>query len=499
MDSYAVVVIGAGPTGLMLAGDLARAGVRVGVLDRLAEPSREPKANGVIGQAVRLLHQRGVLARLGHADGPPTTPAFQFGGLGLDLTAAPDHPLHGVGVSQQDIERALAERAEEWGVEVRRGCELVGLRAIDDGVSVRVRQGSDECELAASYVVGCDGAHSRVRELAGIGFPGVTDSAVVSRSAEVSIPGGVIDLDAAELEVAGVGPLGLYRWNRTSHGAWAMLPRPSGAFLVSAMEWDDQHEAPESGEAPVSIAEVAAAFERVFGLPVTMAAPPGPGPHQLRRWRGRNTRIAQTYRRGRVLLAGDAAHVHNAVGAPGLNVSLQDAACLAWRLAGALRGASALLEGYEPERRPAAERVVMQTQAQTLLLGPGDGVTAMRMLLAELAAEPAVTARLATLLEGSDLRYPTPPGAHPLVGQFVPNLEGVDAHLDDPRPVLLDLGAAPRVLPAGVKPVPLAVEDPPAAALLVRPDGYVAWAADDNGPDATAELDRVLAALTGQA
>lgn len=357
MDARAVVVVGAGPTGLMLAGDLARAGVAVTVLDRLPEPSREPKANGVIGQVVRLLHHRGVLARLGHVAGPPVTPAFQFGGVGLDLTAAPGHPLHGLGASQQDLERALGDRARELGVEVRRPCEVVGLTTVEDSVTVRVRHGPDVHDLAAPYVVGCDGAHSRVRELAGIGFPGVTDSTVVSRSADVTVPGGVVDPATARLEVPGLPALGLYRWNRTPRGAWAMLPQPSGALRVSAMEWDgDDPSATDPEEAPISVPEVAAALARVVGETIPMTAPPGPGPHQLRRWRGRNTRIAQTYRHGRVLLAGDAAHVHNAVGAPGLNVALQDAACLAWRLAGAVRGAPALLEGYEPERRPAAER-----------------------------------------------------------------------------------------------------------------------------------------------
>ncbi|OZM72957.1 hypothetical protein CFN78_11940 [Amycolatopsis antarctica] len=150
-----------------------------------------------------------------------------------------------------------------------------------------------------------------------------------------------------------------------------MLPRSSGAVLVSAMEWDEPEDSADSEAPPVSISGMAAAFERVVGAAVSMTAPPGPGPHQFRRWSGRNTRIAQTYRRGRVLLAGDAAHVHNAVGAPGLNVGLQDAACLAWRLAGAVHGAPALLDDYEPERRPAAERVATHTHAQTLSLAPG--------------------------------------------------------------------------------------------------------------------------------
>lgn len=496
MGSSAVIVVGAGPTGLMLAGDLARAGVAVTVIDRLAEPSPHPKANGVVGQAARLLRHRGVLARLGRTTMPPT-PAFQFGGIGLDLTAVPEAPLHGMAASQQELERALEERAVELGVGVRRSCEAVDLVETADRVVVRVRSGGRDEELVAPYVVGCDGAHSRVRELAGIEFSGVTDSTVVSRAAEVVIPGSSPAPGTAEIEVPGAGRLGLYRWNRTPRGAWAMLPRPNGTLLVSAMEWEDGNRVGDAEDVPVSVPEVANALERVLGAAIPMLAPSGPGPHQLRRWRGRNTRIAETYRRGRILLAGDAAHVHNAVGAPGLNVGLQDAACLAWRLAGALRGAPELLDGYQLERRPAAERVATHSQAQTLLLSPGDGVSALRALLSEWVEEPALLARLARLLEGSDLRYPTAGNAHPLTGRFVPELGEIDRHLGDPRPTLVDLGAGPSERPPGAAVVAAAVADPPAGALLVRPDGYVAWASDESGPAEEAELRRIVAALTG--
>lgn len=494
MDAADVVVVGAGPTGLALAGDLARSGISVVVLDRLAEPSRKPKANAVVGQAARLLGHRGVLARLGHPDPPPPAPVFQFGGLRLDLSAAPRAPLHGVATSQQELEAALAARAADLGVHVRRSHELIDLVEGPGGVTVRACDGTEVVDVVASYVVGCDGAHSRVRELMGIGFPGVTDSAVVSRSAEVTIPGSTIPRGSADIEVAGVGTLGLYRWNRTPRGAWSMLPRASGTVLVSAMEWEEAAASEGSDASPVTVPEVADAVERVLGVAVPMTPPDGPGPHQLRRWRGRNTRIADAYRRGRVLLAGDAAHVHNAVGAPGLNLGLQDAACLGWRLAAAVRGAPELLDGYEPDRGPAARRVATHTQAQTLLLSPGDEVTALRALLGELIEEPTVVARLAGLLEGPDVRYPTDPDAHPLAGWFVPELGGVDGRLDDPRPVLLDLGDAPTVPPAGVAVVALTVPDPPAGAVLVRPDGYVAWAG--GAADATG-LARVVAALSG--
>lgn len=448
----------------------------------------------MIGQAARLLAHRGVPTSAVRPDASRPSGVFGFGGLVLDLSAAPQAPLHGLRVSQQDLEADLAARAVAAGVPVRRSQEVVDLDAGRDGVRVRLADGAGDGragEITAAYVVGCDGAHSRVRAAAGIAFPGVTDSSVVSRSADVTIPGGTVA--GADLEVPGVGRLGLYRWNRTPRGAWSILPRPSGAVLVSTVEWDTGRDTGgEDDASPATVPEVAAALGRVLGTAVPMAPPEGPGPHQLRRWRGRNTRLAEAYRRGRVLLAGDAAHVHNAVGAPGLNVGLQDAACLGWRLAGALRGAPELLDGYEPERRPAAARVAMQTQVQTLLLSPGAEVTALRELLGELVEEPAVIARLARLLEGPDVRYPVDADAHPLAGWFVPPLDDVDRHLGGAGPVLLDLGSAPGAVPAGVTVAAAAVADPPAGALLVRPDGYVAWA---GGPDDAAGLARAAAAL----
>ena len=496
MDSNTVIVVGAGPTGLMLAGDLARSGVAVTIVDRLSAPNPEPKANAVVGQAARLLAHRGIPERLGRSEPPSPAPVFQFGGVRLDLGVAPEAPLHGMAVPQQDLERALAERAAELGADLRRSCEVVDLTDTADGVSVRVRDRERDENLAATYVVGCDGAHSRIRALAGIGFPGVTDSTVVSRSAEVAIPGSSMSPGTAEIEIPGAGTLGLYSWNRTPHGAWSILPRPSGTLLVSVLERENPDTRDGADDDPVSLPEVADALERVLGTAVGLAPPTTPPPHQLRRRKARNTRIADTYRRGRILLAGDAAHVHTSVGAPGLNVGLQDAACLGWRLAATVHGTPGLLDGYQAERRPAAERVAVQTEVQALLLSPGADVTALRTLFAELVEEPAVVTRLARILEGPDVRYPTDAGAHRLSGTFVPAVGDVDRHLGDPRPTLLDLGAGPHTVPPGVAIATPTVPDPPAGALLVRPDGYVAWASDGNEPGDDAELHRIADALT---
>jgi 2-polyprenyl-6-methoxyphenol hydroxylase-like FAD-dependent oxidoreductase len=505
MNSYDVVVAGAGPVGLLLAGDLAEAGRRVLVLDRLPGPGAEPKANAVVGQAARLLRHRGLPEWMGLAGSPAASSVFQFGGIPLDLASVPEDPLHGMPVTQRGLETALAERAAALGAELRRPCELLDWTEEAGSVSARIRDEAGDSRVGAAYLVGCDGASSRVRDLAGIGFPGVTDAEVVSRTAEAILPGAEVRPREAAVEVPGVGRLGLYQWHRTDAGAWVMMPRPGGSLLVSVMEWGGEPSVAEEPEATVE--EVSEALERVLGTPIPLRAPEGPGPHQLRRWRGRNTRIASSYRHGRVLLAGDAAHVHNAVGAPGLNVGLQDAACLAWRLAATLRGAGDLLPDYEAERRPAAERVAMQTQVQTLLLSPGSAIASLRTLLTELFEEPAVTGRMARLLEGSDVVYPTGPGAHPLVGRFVPDVGDLDARLGSALPALVDFGGWSEPVPPGLTVVRLPPGDRSGSggrevvgmpvAALVRPDGYVAWAAEECVPEAAAGLRRAVAELSG--
>ncbi|WP_210604180.1 FAD-dependent monooxygenase [Brevibacterium oceani] len=493
-----VVVVGAGPTGLLLAGDLARAGLQVTVLEELSEPSPVPKANAVIGQAARLLRQRGIYRRLGMSRMPEPATVFQFGGLSLDLSLADDDRLHGIRVSQQDLEQALAARAAEAGARIRRGCRL--LEATDDGQAVTVRfehEASGRQTLAASYVIGCDGAHSDVRRLAGIGFPGVTDDDVISRSADVVIAGTSVSSGQVTVDVPGVGPLGLYSWNRTQRGAWSMLPKGDGIILASAMEWSANNNIADA--APVTFAEVSQAFNRVVGADIPIHPPSSPGRHQLRRWGGRNTRIASTYRRGRILLAGDAAHVHNAVGAPGLNVGLQDAACLAWRIGAAFHGAVDALDGYEADRRPAAERVVMHTQVQTLLLSPATAITSLRTLLSELFDESVVISRLVRMLEGSDVDYNANSAVHPLIGKFVPDLGHIDDALDGVQPTLIRSQSSLDFTLEGVRTIdsPMAVW--PAALTLVRPDGYVAWACDSPVPNDLADLRRVAEHLVGDA
>jgi 2-polyprenyl-6-methoxyphenol hydroxylase-like FAD-dependent oxidoreductase len=503
-----VVIAGAGPNGLMLACELSLSGVRPIVLERLPERSDEPRANGLVGQVVRMLDRRGLHERLtGNSESPRPVPGFVFGALPLDLSALEQNPICVLSVPQRRIEEVLQERALELGVEIRRGHELIGLSQDADAVTVDVAGPDGSYQQRTRFLVGADGGHSLTRKLSGIDFPGVTTDKMVSRTTHATVPAQLVDPVTGALVVPGYGTIPPFLHHRNERGLFVFAPFPGRPPLLSTIEWD------AAREQPMSLAEMQESIRRVLGVDLLLGPPEGEGPHLLRRVIGGNTRLADRFRDRRVLLVGDAAHVHSAIGGPGLNLGLQDAINLGWKLAAEIQGwaPGGLLDTYESERRPVGQRVVMNSQAQSALIAPGSDVTALRQLFTELLGDPQNVQHIADLMAGADIHYdPGAEDAHPLVGRWAPDLE-LDqgsgavrlAELTrDGRPLLLDLtegstlAEALSVLGERVDVVTARPQGPSrtAKALLLRPDCYVAWASGSSNPE-PAELDGLRAAL----
>jgi 2-polyprenyl-6-methoxyphenol hydroxylase-like FAD-dependent oxidoreductase len=495
-----VLIAGGGPNGLLLACELALAGVRPVVLERLPEPTTEPRANGLVGQVVQLLDYRGLFQRFSGAPRPTPVPAYQFGGLPLDLGRLDPNPLYALPVPQRRMEQLLEARARELGVEIRREHEVTGLSQDDDGVTVEVCGPDGDRRLRARYLVGADGGRSLVRRLVGIDFPGITDDTFVSRSGTVAIPASHTVPGTGEITGPGLSRLRPFTFNRTPTGVFAFGMFQPGAYRITALEWNQPGAGPEG---PMEIEELRSAVGRVLGLDVPMTGVDG-----LRRRPGINSRQADRYRAGRVFLVGDAAHVHSGVGGPGLNLGMQDAVNLGWKLAAQVRGWAppGLLDTYERERQPVGERVIMHTRAQMALLSPGDNITALRDLFGELLADVANTRRIAELMSGAEIRYGA--DAHPLAGRWMPDLplrgpvSRVAELFRTARPVLLDLAGDTDLRELAdpwtdrVEVVGASCDTPPADAVLIRPDGYVVWA---GAAGATAGLREALTRWFGDA
>jgi 2-polyprenyl-6-methoxyphenol hydroxylase-like FAD-dependent oxidoreductase len=498
-----VVVVGAGPTGLMLAGELGQAGMRTLLLERRPEPSEMAKAGGLAGQILQLLRYRGELDRFREASpGPGPALRFPFGGLHLDFTRLEDPPMRAMLLPQPRLEAVLAERATERGADVLRGHEVVGLRQDEDAVTVQVRGPDGPYEVAARFLVGCDGGRSRVRDLAGIPFPG-TSLPEIERLASVTVPDSVSVLDDGGLDVPGVGAIG-FGYTATERGVFACsgMGGTMGVYTaeVEASAYDD--------DAPMTVAELSGSVRRVLGIDLPLGEP-------LRMTRfGYSAKQADTYRDGRVFLAGDAAHLFPA-GGVAVNAGMLDAANLAWKLAGSVRGWAppGLLDTYSEERRAAAERTLLHTRAQVALRrGYGPGGDALRGLFLELTADEQPLRRLGALMAGTDVGSPMS-DAHPLVGTFAtdralhvdhedPRFAGV---LRQGRPVLLDLadhadlGELAGQWRGRVDVLSATIDERPADAVLLLPDARIAWAAtvDEPGQTAVPALQEALTTWLG--
>jgi 2-polyprenyl-6-methoxyphenol hydroxylase-like FAD-dependent oxidoreductase len=512
-----VIVVGGGPVGLMLAGELRLAGVRPLVLERHAEVGHSPNANGLGGQIVELLRYRGLLHRFAAvASNPdPEIPGYPFGGMHLDLSRLDDPPLKGLRLQHPSVDRLLAERALELGARVRHGHRVVGLEQDDASVTAQVEGPDGTHAVTARFLVGCDGAYSRIRDMAGIAFPGVTYPDV-NRLAEVAVHESVTVLEDGDVDVPGFGRVQA-GFTRTEHGVFAMGSTHPGAMMVQTIEDEDR---PADDETPMTMEELGASIRRVRGVDLPLGEP-----RRLSRYR-HEARQADRYRAGRVLVAGDAAHVLPATGIA-RSVGMLDAVNLAWKLAAEVQGRApaGLLDSYDRERRHAGERAMLQSQAQVALRRGLDGAAdALRELFEELLQDEQPSRRLAAMVSGADVRYPAAgadadgaggpgadrspgpnvdpgpratadpdpeAGAHDLVGRFVPDLvlqgdpevASVAELLRAARPVLLVLAERPElgeVVAAWRDRVDVHVattDGRRADAVLIRPDAHVAWAA----------------------
>jgi 2-polyprenyl-6-methoxyphenol hydroxylase-like FAD-dependent oxidoreductase len=467
MSEHAVVIAGGGPTGMMLAGELTLLGVDVAVLERRAGPDLDgSRAGGLHSRTIEVLDQRGIADRF-LAEGQAMQ-VQSFAGIPLDISDFPTRHNYGLALWQSDFERILGGWVEELGVPIHREREVTGFAQDATGVDVEITDGES---LRADYLVGCDGGRSLIRKAAGIEFPG-WDPSVSSLIAEV--------------EMGEEPELGIRRDDRGQHGMGRLEDGRVRAVV-------SERYAGQSGEP--TLRDLSEALVAVWGTDFGVHSPT---------WISRftdMTRQAAAYREGRVLLAGDAAHVHYPVGGQGLNIGVQDAVNLGWKLAQVIRGTSpeSLLDTYEAERHPVAARVLQNTMAATALLRSDARLDALRDILSDLLSMDEPRRRLAGVISGLDIRYDLGDG-HPLVGRRMPDLDLVTTDgplrvftlLHDARPVLLDFGEpggldiAPwaervRLIDAGhvgVWELPVGGAVPAPTAVLVRPDGHVAWAGD---------------------
>ena len=479
MTGHAVVIAGGGPTGLMLAGELALAGVDVAIVERRASQDVVgSRAGGLHSRTIEVLDQRGIADRF-LSEGQVAQVAA-FAGTSFDISDFPTRHPYGLGLWQNHIERILAGWVDELAVPIYRERDVTGFAQDDSGVDVQLADGQS---LRAEYLVGCDGGRSLIRKAAGIEFPGwdPTTSALI-----------------AVVEMAEEPELGTRQDARGIHGIGRLeyeirdgevVYADSGPVRVGVTE---EH---VGATAEPSLRDLSEALVAVYGTDYGIHSPTS-----ISRFTDM-TRQAASYRDRRVLLAGDAAHVHSPVGGQGLNTGVQDAVNLGWKLAQVVNRTSpeSLLDTYHAERHPVAARVLRNTMAHIALLRPDDRIKALRDTISELLSMDEPRRRFAAMMSGLDIHYDLGEG-HPLLGRRMPDLDLVTANgplrvftlLHDARPVLLNLGEpggfditpwADRVQLIDAKyagrwelPALGAVTAP--TVVLIRPDGYVAWVGD---------------------
>ena len=479
MAEHAVVIVGAGPTGLMLAGELALAGVDVAIVERRAtQDLAGSRAGGLHSRTLEVLDQRGIAERF--VSQGQIAQAAGFARASLDISDFPTRHNYALGLWQNHIERILAEWVAELAVTIYRGREVTGFTQDDTGVSVMLADGES---LRAHYLVGCDGGRSLIRKAAGIEFPGwdPTTSALI-----------------AEVEMTGNPELGIHRdafgihsFGRAEYEIrdGKVVYKGVGPIRVMVTE---EHIGPATEP---TLHDLSQALIAACGTDYGAHSPT---------WISRftdTTRQAAAYRERRVLLAGDAAHVHAPDGGQGLNIGVQDAVNLGWKLAQVVKQTSPedLLDTYHAERHPIAARVLHNTMASVALRRPDERTTALRETVAELLSIVEPRKRFAAEISGLGVHYDLGKG-HPLLGRRIPDLDlnttkgtlRVFTLLHHARPVLLNLGkpGSLDISPwkyrvqlieaeyAGAWELPALGTVPAPAAVLIRPDGYVAWVGD---------------------
>lgn len=483
MSGHAVVIVGGGPTGLMLAGELALAGIDVAVVERrIDQQLAGARAGGLQSRTLEVFDQRGIADRF-LAEGQIAQTAG-FAGVYFDLSDFPTRHNYGLGLWQKHIERILANWIAELAVTIYRGREVTGFAQDDTGVDIAL---SDGGSLRAQYLVGCDGGRSMVRKTAGIDFAGwdATTSSLIAEVEMTEKPEWGIHRNA----------FGIHSFGREEYeirdGKVVFLDKGPIRVMVTEAQVGSANEP--------SLSDLRKALVAACGTDYGVHSP---------NWISRftdATRQAVAYRARRVLLAGDAAHVHAPDGGQGLQTGVQDAVNLGWKLAQVIKRTSpeSLLDTYHAERRPVAARVLRNTMAAAALRRPDERMTAVRETMAELLSMDEPRKRYAAMMSGLDIRYDFGEG-HPLLGRRMPDLDlttpngplRVFTLLHHARPVLLNLGEpgglditpwADRVQRvdaryAGKWELPVLGVVTAPTAVLIRPDGYVAWVGE--GSDA---------------